>query len=245
MQRKSVVRQRPTEDLNTQVLRLSRQNAVLRKEVTRLQIYRSMAYRDPLTGLWNRRYFEERLSEEFSRSQRAGSERRFSVLVVDINDFKTINDEHGHPVGDEVLKWAGSFLVTHLRTHDVPCRSGGDEFAVLLPDVSLEDASRLVTRLRDQLARANTTRDIPVGLSVGTATWPDVGTSCADLIAHADDEMYEDKRRQRVAREATVPRRAEIGARANGAASEKPAREKASTTRAFRAARTRSHLPIA
>src|SRR5258706_8263321 len=149
MQRKSVVRQRPTEDLNTQVLRLSRQNAVLRKEVTRLQVFRAMAYRAPLTGLWNRRYFEERLTEEFSRSQRAGSGRRFSVLVVDINDFKTINDEHGHPVGDAVLKWAGSFLVTHLRTHDVPCRSGGDEFAVLLPDVSLEDASRLVSRLRE------------------------------------------------------------------------------------------------
>jgi diguanylate cyclase (GGDEF)-like protein len=241
MQRKSVVRQRPTEDLNTQILRLSRQNAVLRKEVTRLQIYRSMAYRDPLTGLWNRRYFEERLSEEFSRSQRAGSERRFSVLVVDINDFKTINDEHGHPVGDAVLKWAGSFLVTHLRTHDVPCRSGGDEFAVLLPDVSLEDAARLVTRLREQLARENTSRDIPVGLSVGTATWPDVGTSCADLIAHADDEMYEDKRRQRAAREAVAPRRGELATKMNGAAREKTT----GATRAFRAARTRSHLPIA
>jgi diguanylate cyclase (GGDEF)-like protein len=240
MQRKTVVRQRPTEDLNTQILRLSRQNAVLRKEVTRLQIYRAMAYRDPLTGLWNRRYFEERLSEEFSRSQRAGSGRRFSVLVVDINDFKTINDEHGHPVGDAVLKWAGSFLVTHLRTHDVPCRSGGDEFAVLLPDVSLEDASRLVTRLREQLTRENAGRDIPVGLSVGTATWPDVGTSCADLIAHADDEMYEDKRRQRAAREATAPRRGELAAKANATA-----REKTGATRTFRAARTRSHLPIA
>ena len=245
MQRKTVVRQRPTEDLNTQILRLSRQNAVLRKEVTRLQVYRAMAYRDPLTGLWNRRYFEERLSEEFSRSQRAGSERRFSVLVVDINDFKTINDEHGHPVGDEVLKWVGGFLVTHLRTHDVPCRSGGDEFAVLLPDVSLEDASRLVTRLREQLARENAGRDIPVGLSVGTATWPDVGTSCADLIAHADDEMYEDKRRQRTAREATAPRRAELAAKSNGAGAEKPAREKTAATRAFRASRTRSPLPIA
>jgi diguanylate cyclase (GGDEF)-like protein len=213
---------------------------VLRKEVTRLQVYRAMAYRDPLTGLWNRRYFEERLSEEFSRSQRAGSGRRFSVLVVDINDFKTINDEHGHPVGDAVLKWAGSFLVTHLRTHDVPCRSGGDEFAVLLPDVSREDAARLVTRLREQLVVANAGRDIPVGLSLGTATWPDVGTSCADLIAHADDEMYEDKRRQRAAREATSPARLELAAKSAAT------RDKATgATRAFRAARTRSHLPIA
>src|SRR4029078_5079987 len=137
----------PTEDLNAQVLRLSRQNAVLRRQVARLQVFRSMAYRDPLAGLWNRRYFEERLAEEQSRSQRAGAGRRFSVLVVDINDFKTINDQHGHPAGDALLKGAGEFLATHLRTHDVPCRTGGDEFAVILPDVSLDDSKRLVARL--------------------------------------------------------------------------------------------------
>jgi diguanylate cyclase (GGDEF)-like protein len=197
MQRKSVVRQRPTEDLNAQVLRLARQNAVLRREVARLQVFRSMAYRDPLTGLWNRRYFEERLAEEQSRSQRAGSGRRFSVLVVDINDFKVINDDHGHPVGDALLKWAGEFLQTHLRTHDVPCRTGGDEFAVLLPDVSSEDAARLVARLREQLVVANRGREIPLGMSLGTATWPDAGSTTVDLIAHADEEMYADKRRQK------------------------------------------------
>ena len=199
MQRKSVVRQRPTEDLNAQILRLSRQNAVLRREVAKLQPFRAMAYRDPLTGLWNRRYFEERLNEEQSRSQRAGSGRRFSVLVVDINDFKAINDDHGHPVGDALLKWAGDFLATHLRTHDVPCRTGGDEFAVLLPDVSNEDAARLVARLREQLVVANRGREIPLGMSLGTATWPDAGATTADLIAHADEEMYADKRRQKSA----------------------------------------------
>jgi diguanylate cyclase (GGDEF)-like protein len=199
MQRKSTVRPTPTEDLNAQVLRLARQNAVLRREVAKLQVFRAMAYRDPLTGLWNRRYFEERLNEEQSRSQRAGSSRRFSVLVVDINDFKAINDDHGHPVGDALLKWAGDFLATHLRTHDVPCRTGGDEFAVLLPDVSSEDAARLVTRLREQLVVANRGRAIPLGMSFGTATWPDAGAGIgtADLIAHADEEMYADKRRQK------------------------------------------------
>jgi diguanylate cyclase (GGDEF)-like protein len=239
MQRKTVVRQRPTEDLNAQVLRLSRQNAVLRKEVARLQVYRSMAYRDPLTALWNRRYFEERLAEEFSRSQRAGSGRRFSVLVVDINDFKNINDEHGHPVGDLVLKWVGDFLTKQLRTHDVPCRSGGDEFSVLLPDVSSEDAARLVKRLREHLVRANASRDILVGLSLGTATWPDVGTSCADLITHADDVMYEDKRRQQAARAAATPR-PELLSKPGTPAT--PARTKSGS---FRVARTRSPLPIA
>src|SRR5690242_6432771 len=132
MARKSQLRQAPNQDLEAQVVRLSRQNAMLRREVARLQVLRGMAYRDPLTGLWNRRYFEERRKEEASRSERAGASRRFSVLIVDINDFKGVNDRHGHPVGDEVLKWTGQFLSTHLRTHDVPCRTGGDEFAVLL-----------------------------------------------------------------------------------------------------------------
>ncbi len=199
MQRKSVVRQRPTEDLNAQVLRLSRQNAALRREVAKLQVFRSMAYRDPLTGLWNRRYFEERLAEEKSRSERAGSGRRFSVLVIDINDFKRINDEHGHPVGDELLKWAGEFLETHLRTHDVACRTGGDEFSVLLPDTTSEDVARLITRLRELLAVANRSREIPLGMSLGAGTWLDSGSTTADVIAHADEEMYADKRRQKAA----------------------------------------------
>ena len=107
-----------------------------------------MAYRDPLTGLWNRRYFEERLNEELSRSQRAGLGRRFSVMVLDLNDFKATNDRHGHLVGDSVLKDVGEFLVTHLRQHDVACRTGGDEFSVLLPDLPAEDCGHLVDRLR-------------------------------------------------------------------------------------------------
>lgn len=200
MARKTVVRQRPTEALEAQVVRLTRQNAVLRREISRLQVYRAMAYRDPLTGLWNRRYFEERLKEEASRSERAGSGRRFAVLVVDINDFKTINDQHGHLAGDAVLKWVGSFLVTHLRTHDVACRTGGDEFSVLLPDVSADDCVRLVTRLREQLGAANASREFPVELSLGTGSWPESATTCDRLLHAADEDMYADKRRQKAAR---------------------------------------------
>ena len=126
-----------------------------------------MAYRDPLTGLWNRRYFEERLNEELSRSQRAGLSRKFSVMVLDLNDFKATNDRHGHPVGDTVLKDVGDFLITHLRHHDVACRTGGDEFTVLLPDLSAEDCGHLIDRLRSGLDAANATRSIQISLSIG------------------------------------------------------------------------------
>lgn len=196
----SQTRQKPPEDMEAQLLRLSRQNAVLRKEIARLQVYRSMAYRDPLTGLWNRRFFEERLREEFSRSQRAGTGRKFSVLVVDINGFKDINDTYGHATGDALLKWVGEFLTAHLRTHDVPCRTGGDEFTVLLPDLSAEDCGRIIGRLRDQLVVANVGREIPISLSLGTASWPEIGTSAEQILAKADDAMYTDKRRQKVGR---------------------------------------------
>jgi diguanylate cyclase (GGDEF)-like protein len=190
------------EGLEAQLSRLSRQNAALKKEIAQLQAYRAMAYRDPLTGLWNRRYFEERLKEEISRTQRAGSGRKFSVLVVDINDFKEINDTHGHQAGDEFLQRVGGFLTTHLRTHDVACRTGGDEFMVLLPDLSAEDCGRILSRLRDQLQNTNSGFNIPVGLSLGTASWPESDASAARLIALADQAMYADKRRQKAAKAA-------------------------------------------
>ena len=181
----------------SQLARLSRENAALKRELARLQVYRAMAYRDPLTGLWNRRYFEERLNEELSRSQRAGLSRKFSVMVLDLNDFKATNDRYGHPIGDTVLKDMGDFLVTHLRHHDVACRTGGDEFTVLLPDLSAEDCGHLIDRLRSGLDAANANRRIPISLSLGTASWPEAGDSLEALLTRADEAMYADKHRHK------------------------------------------------
>ena len=166
----------PRDSKTTQLTRLTRENAALKREVARLQVYRAMAYRDPLTALWNRRFFEERLNEELSRSQRAGLGRRFSVMVLDLNDFKATNDQYGHPVGDAVLRDVGEFLVTHLRHHDVACRTGGDEFSVLLPDLSGEDCGHLIDRMCGALDTANASRHIPIPLSIGTASWPEGAT---------------------------------------------------------------------
>jgi diguanylate cyclase (GGDEF)-like protein len=185
------------DDLAERVLRLEEQNARLRRNVARLRIYRNMAYRDPLTGLWNRRYFEDRLREEVSRAERAGIGRCFSVVILDLNGFKEINDQYGHLVGDEVLKWVGSFLTTHLRTHDVACRTGGDEFMLLLPDLSAADAVHVIARFRAQLCQANLGRVVPVSLSLGSASWPEVSKSGDMLLASADAAMYQDKRAQK------------------------------------------------
>jgi len=193
-------------ELADRILHLEEQNARLKRSVARLRVYRNLAYRDPLTGLWNRRYFEERFKEEFSRAERAGIGRSFSVVIVDLNGFKEINDRYGHLVGDELLKWVGGFLTTHLRTHDVACRTGGDEFMLLLPDVAAADAVRVIDRLRAQLRQANLGRTVPASLSIGSASWPQVSGSCdmllaradADmLLARADAAMYADKRAQK------------------------------------------------
>jgi len=185
-----------SDDLSERVMVLEEQNARLRRSVARLRVYRNLAYRDPLTGLWNRRYFEERMKEEFSRAERAGLGRSFSVVVIDLNGFKEINDRHGHLVGDDLLKWVGSFLTTHFRSHDVACRTGGDEFMLLLPDLSAADAGNVINRFRAQLCQANLSRVVPVSLSIGSASWPEVSESCEMLLTRADAAMYEDKRGQ-------------------------------------------------
>jgi len=216
MPRKKSPANRPASNsTEAQIARLAKQNATLKREIARLQVYRAMAYRDPLTALWNRRFFEERLKEEFSRSRRAGGERKFSVAIIDINGFKEINDEHGHQAGDNLLKWVGEFLVAHLRTHDVPCRTGGDEFMVLLPDLSEADCEPVISRLRQQLATANQSRAVPVSLSIGTASWPEISDSCEKMLAVADAAMYEDKRQQKALRGGTPRAAVSRGARAN------------------------------
>ena len=120
-------------------------------------------------------------------------------MLIDINGFKEINDQHGHQAGDQLLRWVGEFLVAQVRTHDVPCRTGGDEFIVLLPDASADDCAAVIARLREKLAAANDGREIPVSLSIGSASWPQVSESCERLLETADAAMYDDKRRQKEA----------------------------------------------
>jgi len=198
---------------NRDVERLTRENASLRREIARLEVYRAMAYRDPLTGLWNRRYYEDRLQEELSRSRRAGPQRRFSLMAIDLDDFKLVNDVHGHAAGDLVLKEVGEFLIAHLRNHDIACRTGGDEFSIILPDLSAADCGSLVERLRGARAAANLGQTIPVSLSFGTASWPEAGDAMDELRARADEAMYADKRLHKPAGAPARPRTRRVTSR--------------------------------
>jgi diguanylate cyclase (GGDEF)-like protein len=175
---------------------LLRENADLRQELAKLEAYRMLAYRDELTGLWNRRYFTERLTEELSRARRQ-SRRHFGIMMVDVNNLKTINDAHGNKEGDLVLRWVAELLERSLRAHDVICRVGGDRFAVLCPETGSSGAQPLLARLHATLAETRTGAPFSIGLSFGFADYPENGTTCDELMRVADDELYLDKRRQK------------------------------------------------
>ena len=156
-----------------------------------------MAIRDPLTGLYNRRFFDEALTREWQQFQRSGE--AFTVIVMDVDAFKAINDDYGHEAGDRALQQVAVTLKTNLRESDLIARVGGDEFAALLPRTDTEQSRQVVEKLSDvlQCLRLMTAEgEIPMSLSVGTATVPGFPpvTSAAELLRVADKRMYETKR---------------------------------------------------
>lgn len=166
-----------------------------------------MAIRDPLTGLYNRRFFDEALMREWQQFQRSGE--AFTVIIMDVDAFKSINDDYGHEAGDRGLQQVSTTLKTNLRESDLIARVGGDEFAALLPRTDMEQSRQVIEKLCDVLHSLRLTtdeRDIPMSLSVGAATVPGIPpvTSAAELLRVADKRMYEAKR-------LTSARRADAG----------------------------------
>jgi diguanylate cyclase (GGDEF)-like protein len=174
---------------------LQRENESLRREIAKLEDLRALTYRDGLTGLWNRRYFAERLGNELSRARRA-AHRPFTLLILDVNDFHLINKSHGPGEGDLVLRWVAEFLEKSVRAHDVCCRIEADEFAVILADMAKSVSQCLIERLRDKLATLSARAPFFFGLSMGTASFPDQGTTFDVLVRVAEEARLEDKRRQ-------------------------------------------------
>jgi diguanylate cyclase (GGDEF)-like protein len=190
-------------EASSDIATLQRENESLRREIAKLENLRALTYRDGLTGLWNRRYFAERLGGELSRARRA-AHRPFTVMLLDVNDFHVINKSHGPTEGDLVLRWVAEFLEKSVRAHDVCCRIEADEFAVILTDMARPVSHCLIERLRDKLATLSLRAPFVFGLSMGTASFPEQGTTFDTLIRMAEEARYEDKRRQGAAPR-TVP----------------------------------------
>ena len=152
--------------------------------------YRLLSESDPLTGVGNYRVLTERLPQELERHRR--HDRKLALLLVDLDDFKLVNDHHGHQYGDRVLQEVAEALVGSVRSHDVVVRHGGDEFSVIAPETDRERAEALCIRLQDAI-ESITVGNRRMGATTGCAVFPDHADSLNELLAHADDELLASK----------------------------------------------------
>jgi two-component system cell cycle response regulator len=152
---------------------------------------------DGLTGIWNRSYFNQRFGEEISAAQRYG--RTISLIMLDLDHFKGMNDSFGHPFGDQVLQAVGDVLHTFLRTTDAPCRYGGEEFALILTETNEEGAMITAERVRLQIAQLAfrpKDRHVEVTASLGVACstlFDKRALSVTRMVAVADEALYQAK----------------------------------------------------
>lgn len=165
------------------------------------QRLRNMAYRDSLTGLYNHRYFYEQLSHEVERSVRYGQP--LTVLLMDMDNFKDINDTYGHIVGDKFLSLVGQVIARHIRASDIGARYGGDEFVVILPNTSLAEARLTSEKLASAVALSaamNGEEQVKLGVSIGYATCPEDSRSPGELLQLADTRLYDVKAQRATSR---------------------------------------------
>ena len=157
--------------------------------------WQRLAMRDPLTGLYNRYYFEDRLDGEFERARRY--QRPFSILMVDIDDFKKINDNYGHDTGDTVLRKIGEVLKTKTRRSDIQVRYGGEEFVLIIPEAGLRGAVQVGNKLcRDirKLVFSTPTSVFSVTISTGVASSSVKAYShWKEILRDADRALYQAK----------------------------------------------------
>ena len=147
---------------------------------------------DELTGLFNRRYFEERLKEELGRHSRYGDV--FSLFMIDLDNFKAYNDVYGHPAGDILLGHIGRVMKSSVRSVDLAFRYGGDEFVVILPKTARDAAYVVAERVRSQIADEMEKKAIAVTCSIGLASYPSDGMLSGELVDVADTALYNAKR---------------------------------------------------
>lgn len=157
----------------------------------KLRHYQSLVYIDDLSGLYNYRYLETYLGQQLRTSQESHSP--LSVLFIDVDNFKVVNDRFGHLTGSEVLKEVGRILKTTVREIDQVVRYGGDEFVVLLVDTDWADAKTVAERIRQRVAStqfAVSTPKFSLTLSIGVASCPRHATTPRDLLARSDEALY-------------------------------------------------------
>lgn len=156
------------------------------------------ATRDPLTGLYNRRYLADTIQRELARARREKTP--ISVAIMDLDDFKNINDTFGHKGGDAVLMAIAELFLSHMRASDIVCRYGGEEFTILMPNASINTAAGRMENLRKEIEAKPiiyNDKKIHVTISIGVASFPDHGEDDESILWAADNMLYQSKRNGR------------------------------------------------
>jgi two-component system, cell cycle response regulator len=177
------------------IIRKTLYKRTLEKRAAEREYYERISRIDGLTGLYNRNYFHNLMNSEISRAARY--KHNFSLLMVDIDDFKKINDTYGHQVGDEVLKGLALLLNSFVRENDFVARYGGEEFAVILPQTAKEHGSMFGNRIVSGVASSKIkaiSQDGRLTISAGLAGYPDDASTQKALIRKADESLYRAKR---------------------------------------------------
>jgi diguanylate cyclase (GGDEF)-like protein len=156
---------------------------------------RNLALRDGLTNLYNRRFLEEMLERLCTDAERRKTS--VSAIMLDLDHFKMVNDQHGHAAGDAVLREAATAIVSCLRSVDVACRYGGEEFAIILPDCSVANAAAKAEQIRSRINERTTASGLAVTVSLGVASIPETCGGQVDLIPEADAALYAAKQQGR------------------------------------------------
>jgi diguanylate cyclase (GGDEF)-like protein len=178
-------RLKPSPELNDRLAGVVAQAATALENARLMETMAHQASHDSLTGLLGHRAFHEALKEKLRESTATGV---FTLATIDIDDFKLVNDLHGHPVGDQALQQVADALQDSVRDQDLVFRVGGEEFAVLLPGLTAEDALPVAERLRATVTRK--TFAPPLHVSIGLASWPEDGADRNSLLERADAALY-------------------------------------------------------
>lgn len=161
----------------------------------RFELLEEESKRDGLTGLFNRRFFDENMLRELNRAERLSHS--LNLVLIDIDHFKSVNDNYGHQAGDQIIKALADSMKLAFRAADIPCRYGGEEFAVIMPDSSIAAASQATERLQKDFTDLCVARDLPgadvMTFTAGIANYPADAGTVVELIARADRRLYKGK----------------------------------------------------